>query len=491
METVETYLKQGDAFRQEGKWEEAIKCYEKVIELEPDHWSAYHYLGDYFFSKEKFDHSISYYRNAIKYKPDFNWSYCNLGRALYIKGRTEEAIDFLLKAVKVDPKFTFAYLHLAKILLNTGNLSRAIEIYHKVLELEPENLDAIQGLSSALNKQSRSDLEARIQGHQNVSIDASRFQSINYEDPAIASQADLVCFDWDMVIPELKDLSSELYSVDIIVCVHNALEDVKNCLTSIINHTHVKYHVIVVDDGSETETEEFLKTWVAQTPRTTLLRNPTARGYTKAANQGLKASGGDYTILLNSDTIATPRWIEKMVECAKSDEKIGVVGPLSNCASWQSVPELFSPKGDWMINQIPEGYSLDKFSQLVEKLSTKGFPQVNFVNGFCYMMTRAVIDAVGLLDEASFPHGYGEENDFSLRVSQAGFKLAIADHAYVYHAKSKSFGHQRRKELAKQGSKTLKQKHPQADLKALTEKIKNSQPLEQLRFQLQEKLNGN
>lgn len=401
--------------------------------------------------------AIQGYQKAIQLNPMEEKNYYKL---LEIKSDDFNSDDFNL------------YVGLAKCLAQKTKWEKSIYYYRKALELKPNDPEIL----SLLEK---------------VSAKVGRVKGVNYEDPAIASQADLVCFDWDTISAEPPNLSSELYSVDIIVCVHNALEDVKNCLTSIINHTHVEYHVIVVDDGSETETEEFLKAWVAQTPRTTLLRNSTARGYTKAANQGLRASGGDYAILLNSDTIATPHWIEKMVECAKSDDKIGVVGPLSNCASWQSVPELFDLKGDWMINQIPEGYSVDKFSQLVEKLSIRGFPQVNFVNGFCYMMTRAVIDAVGFLDEASFPYGYGEENDFSLRVSQAGFKLAIADHAYVYHAKSKSFGHQRRKELAKQGSKALKEKHPQADLKALTEKIKNSQPLQQLRSRLQEKLNGN
>ena len=58
------------------------------------------------------------------------------------------------------------------------------------------------------------------------------------------------------------------------------------------------------------------------------------------------------------------------------------------------------------------------------------------------------------MDEENFPIGYGEENDYCIRAADAGFTLAIADDAYVFHAKSKSFGHSRRKELSKQGADT-------------------------------------
>jgi len=84
---------------------------------------------------------------------------------------------------------------------------------------------------------------------------------------------------------------------------------------------------------------------------------------------------------------------------------------------------------------------------------------VPFVNGFCFAIKRAVVDAIGYFDEESFPDGYGEENDYCLRAADAGFELAIADHAYVYHAKSRSYSHERRRELGKTGRSALLRKH--------------------------------
>ncbi|TAF38016.1 MAG: glycosyltransferase, partial [Alphaproteobacteria bacterium] len=163
------------------------------------------------------------------------------------------------------------------------------------------------------------------------------------------------------------------YQVDIVVCVYNALEDVKECLTSIVRHTKVDYRLLIVDDGSQPETRDFIQAWVKDVSQAIVLRNETARGYTKAANIGMRASTGDYIILLNSDTIVTPGWIEKLVDCANSRKDIGIVGPLSNCASWQSIPEIFDNKGGWMINSVPDGFSLETFSELVENVSERHF----------------------------------------------------------------------------------------------------------------------
>lgn len=247
--------------------------------------------------------------------------------------------------------------------------------------------------------------------------------------------------------------------VDIIVCVHNARDDVQRCLDSVVLHTSTPYRLIIVDDGSERTTATYLQGFVQLASNAVLLRNDHARGYTQAANQGLRASTSSVVVLLNSDTIVTPHWLDHLLDCLQSDPQIGVAGPLSNAASYQSVPERFEPTGDWALNPAPPGWDTTSIAAAVEQLSPRAFPRVPFVNGFCLAIKRAVIDAIGFFDEAGFPDGYGEENDFCLRAADAGFALAIADQAYVYHAKSRSYSHQRRRTLGRSGRETLISKH--------------------------------
>ena len=77
--------------------------------------------------------------------------------------------------------------------------------------------------------------------------------------------------------------------------------------------------------------------------------------------------------------------------------------------------------------------------------------------------------------------GYGEENDFCIRAGDAGFELAIADDTYVYHAKSKSFGHQKRQELCEQGEVAIKRKHGEDKFKRLVGLLKEGSYLDKCR----------
>jgi GT2 family glycosyltransferase/glycosyltransferase involved in cell wall biosynthesis len=249
--------------------------------------------------------------------------------------------------------------------------------------------------------------------------------------------------------------------VDIIVCVHNALDDVRHCLESVARYTLSPHNLILVDDGSAAETQAYLSAYAAE-QGAILHRNDTAGGYTRAANCGLRLSTASYAVLLNSDTIASPYWLERLVRCAMHDSRTGIVGPLSNTASWQSVPRIFDDAGDWTDNPLPESLSIQDFANEVAREAHGIYPAVGFINGFCFLIKRELINEIGLFDEETFAKGYGEENDYCLRAAAAGWKLAVADDAYVFHAQSKSYSHDRRKELASAAGVKLAEKHGQA-----------------------------
>ena len=170
-----------------------------------------------------------------------------------------------------------------------------------------------------------------------------------------------------------------------------------------------------------------------------------------------------------------------MLECMASGSSLGIVGPLSNAASWQSVPERTAGDGRWAVNELPPGYNVDEYAELLWLSSKRRFPRVDFVNGFCFMVTRSVIERVGLLDEDTFPRGYGEENDYCIRAQDAGFELAIADNCFVYHAKSKSFGDAARDKLAQEGGVALERKHGKARIDRSSDALRDSAVLAEIR----------
>jgi len=264
-------------------------------------------------------------------------------------------------------------------------------------------------------------------------------------------------------IIEIDDVASQtqivphISSVDIIICVHNALEDVQRCLDSLLQHTTQPYRLILVDDGSDEITERYLREF-SQSHRSMLLRSDTATGYTCAANRGMRASSADFVVLLNSDTILTPDWLDRSIACIQSNERIGIVGPLSNTASWQSVPKI-EQNGDWATNPLPEGVTPAYMAQLIAANSGRLYPEMPLLNGFCLILRRSLLEKVGLFDEEHFGKGYGEEDDLVLRARKQGWKMALADDVYIYHAQSKSYSSEKRHALSERAGKILREKH--------------------------------
>lgn len=292
---------------------------------------------------------------------------------------------------------------------------------------------------------------------------------------------------------EVDDSSSELArtkTVDIVVCVYNALDDVRGCLESVLAQLTEGRRIIVIDDASNEPTERFLSDLALAHPSSVkLVRHAENRGYTNSVNSGLEASTADYVILLNSDTIVTQAWVDRLIACGESDPRIGVIGPLSNAASWQNVPELLDDAGKFAVNELPDGHTPESFAALVDRASFRTYPRVPFVNGFCFALKREVLDSVGIFDSAAFPRGYGEENDYCVRASDAGFTLAIADDAYVFHAKSRSFGHAERIKLSADGKRSLESKHGVDRIRHLVNNLKTGTDLPAVRARIQAELN--
>jgi GT2 family glycosyltransferase len=275
-------------------------------------------------------------------------------------------------------------------------------------------------------------------------------------------------------------LRASAAEADLIICVHNALPDVRACLAAVVRHTRPPYRLILVDDGSEAETAAWLSEF-ARAQGAELIRHPAALGYTRAANAGLRRSGAPLAVLLNSDTLPAPGWLDRLAACAEADARIGLAGPLSNTASWQSIPDLFAAGGDWAENPLPPGLAPAEMGYLVAAHAGRLYPRVTVLNGFCLLIKRAVLDSIGLFDEQTFPEGYGEENDFGLRARTAGWQLAVADDAYVFHAQSRSYSHERRRELSALAQQRLAAKHGLACLAESVERVRTDRVLAGIR----------
>ncbi len=174
--------------------------------------------------------------------------------------------------------------------------------------------------------------------------------------------------------------------VDIVICVHNALGSVRACIESVLRCTMPPYRIVVVDDGSGSETAAYLDQ-IAGEQGLTLIRNAEAQGYTRAANTGLKAVAAPWVVLLNSDTIVSPDWLDRMWAHGDRDASIGASGPSveHRVGNLRRTSSLMGPF--WRLEPIPLplGITAEEMAGLVEGGALGAVP-MPFINGFCCMI---------------------------------------------------------------------------------------------------------
>jgi GT2 family glycosyltransferase/glycosyltransferase involved in cell wall biosynthesis len=274
-------------------------------------------------------------------------------------------------------------------------------------------------------------------------------------------------------------------SVDVVVCVHDALEELRLCLWSLLAKSGRRLRLIIVNDGSDEATTRFVQAFADRHPAVTLIHREPPHGYTLAANRGLEASSSDYVVLLNSDTVLSAGWLDRVLDHGEAHSELGILGPLSGAATHQSVPRV-RDGGAWAVNTLPDWLTVDGMGLLLARGAPRTDTRLPFLNGFCYIVKRAVIEALGLLDEERFASGYCEENDYSHRARRAGFELGVVDDVYVYHAKSRSFGPDGREQLARRNYESFLEKHGREEVGALVEAMEADMSLEPVRAAVEE-----
>lgn len=245
-----------------------------------------------------------------------------------------------------------------------------------------------------------------------------------------------------------------MQSCTVVIPVYNAFSDALACLQSVRDHTALEIRLLVIDDGStEGHFADIVPQAVRESPGVELLRNERNLGLVKTCNMAIRRTAPDDVVLLNSDTLVTPRWLEKLRQAAYHRAEVATVTPLSNRATICSVPDPF---GD---NDLPPSLRLAEYAELIERASVRSYPELPTCVGFCVYLKREALQRIGLFDEDTFAEGYGEENDLSCRAQAVGLVNILDDATLVYHKGGRSF-QRRGRELAAEHTVLLEKKHP-------------------------------
>lgn len=213
--------------------------------------------------------------------------------------------------------------------------------------------------------------------------------------------------------------------VTIVVLAYNHLDYTKLCIENLFRYTsHIPFELILINNGSSDGTEAFF----SGIPDAIKISFPENIGVDKAINWGFRMARGKYTLNLSNDIVVTYHWLDNLIACMESDEKIGMVVPVCSASSnSQQVTFPFQTLDE--MQQIARTYNVSNPNLWEERMK--------LVTYTCLFPTE-LQKALGGFDEDFNPGAY-DDDAISFRIRRMGYKLILARDTYVHHFGSVTF----------------------------------------------------
>ncbi|NMC36443.1 glycosyltransferase family 2 protein [Candidatus Beckwithbacteria bacterium] len=229
--------------------------------------------------------------------------------------------------------------------------------------------------------------------------------------------------------------------IGIILLNYNGLADTLDCLQSLakIKQTGFSTSIFVVDYSKDVKESEQIKKQFYQIK---LIRKESNLGFAKGNNVGIAEAlkwGADYVLLLNSDTIVSSDFLQKLFIYLKKNHQVGAVSPKIYFAKGFEFHKEKYAKSDlgkviWYAGGQIDWANMLAFHRGVDEVDHGQFDKIletDFISGCCSLIRKEVLEQVGDLNEKLFL--YFEDTDWSQRVKKAGWKLKYYPKAHIWH----------------------------------------------------------
>jgi len=219
--------------------------------------------------------------------------------------------------------------------------------------------------------------------------------------------------------------------VYVVILNWNLKQDTQECLASLLESTYSNFRALVVDNGSQDGSPEYLR---ERFPNAEVIVNPANLGFAGGNNVGLRHAldhGADYVLLLNNDTVVDAAMLSRLVARGESDHGAGIIAPMMlYYAQRKRIWHLGGRVSRWLPVAMTLGHSQRDDGHWVEPFA------VDYVVFCGALLKRGLLEAIGLLDERFF-FTY-EDSDFCSRARAAGYRILCEPRARLWHKVSLS-----------------------------------------------------
>jgi GT2 family glycosyltransferase len=224
------------------------------------------------------------------------------------------------------------------------------------------------------------------------------------------------------MLTEPKSLSpaDHLPTVFCVLVNWNGWADTSACLRSLALQDYAALQVVVVDNGSKDDSAAKIR---AEFQGVTVIEAGSNLGFACGSNVGIRhafVAGADYVWLLNNDTIAPPDSCSKLVRKSLANPHAGLIGSV---LYRMDNPAEVQAWGGGQLNTI-----LGRSSHALAPFKPGPRSYLTFAS---VLIPRAVLERVGVLYEGYFM--YWDDGDYALRVTRAGYALAVAENTAILH----------------------------------------------------------
>lgn len=209
--------------------------------------------------------------------------------------------------------------------------------------------------------------------------------------------------------------------VCVVIAVHNRVKYTISCLELLAKQTYKEFDVVLVDDGSEDDTE---KEVIKRFPNTIIIKGSGDWWWAKSMNAGFSyalENAADLVISLNNDTVFSEDLIGDLL-LVHQRHPASIIGCLNTIKKGDEYV-FFSgiQKITWW-NAKEHKYH-KPFSKKADGL--KGLHSSVCLNGRGTLIPTSVFKKIGLFDQAHFPQ-YAADYDFVLRAVKVGVECVIS-----------------------------------------------------------------